>query len=1121
MAEETGPPAESAGGRGTRPPRKRRLIMTRGAPAAIGALVLAVFLSPLLLLGHEVSAPSWLARKVEASAARALDGGAIAMEEMVLILGTDLHPRVRLRGAELSDAGGRELARVPEIDMLFSPRGLVLRRELLVQEVVLTGAALQLDRDAEGRLELAFGGEASFGAGGRTPASAALPGAGEGLTGLLTAFDALFDRPALEALERVRAEGLVVNYQDDRAGRNWVVDGGRLSLDLRAGETRLTGDLALLSGRSYVSTLELSYRSRRGTPEAELVLEARDVSARDIATQSPALAWLGLLDAPISARLAGSVTADGALGALAAELDIAEGLLRPDPAAPGIPFESARAALAFDPAAGELRFDEIALTSRWGTLAASGETWLQGMDGGLPTALTGQIRLAPSTLGPGGPLPAPLAVAEAHATFRLGLAPFRLEVAEAGVTLGAVAGADGSAAEDPIRLTGSGEVAVTREGWQVSADATSAGAEIASLLALWPEAMKPKTRLWLAENVAEARFTGIAAGLALRPGAPSAWQVTTGFEGASIRPLRRLPPITGGAGSLSFDGQRLTVLLEEGEVSPPLGGRLDMAGTVFSIPDVRIREAPAEVRLAAAGSITAGLSLLDLPPFEFMTKANRPVTLADGRARAWGVIRLPLKARIGPGEARFEIEAALTDVVSSAVVEGQELRAAALSLTVTGEALTIAGPARLGPAAADFTWRLPLGPRESRPPATLVADVALSPQALEAFGIVLPPGTMTGAGQGRLEMTFALGAAPRYRLTSDLAGIGLRVPQIGWSKPAGARGDFSVEGQIGPAPTVEAISLSAAGLTAEGSIRLAAGGGLERARLTRLSIGDWLDAPVDITGRGPGAAPAITLRGGRLDLGQASFGGGGGGGAGPLEVTLDRLEVTEGIALTGFRGSFSGALQGRFTARVNGGQEVTGATEPTEAGLAVRILSPDAGAVMRDLALIDTARGGALDLVLQPRGERGTYDGQLAITDLRVQDAPAMAALLDAVSIVGAFQQLDGQGLSFTELDATFTLAPGLITIRQASAIGPSLGISLDGYYTTAGKIMDFQGVVSPFYFINGIGSLLTRPGEGLIGFNFTLAGPASDPAVQVNPLSAFTPGMFREIFRRPAPGAE
>ena len=80
------------------------------------------------------------------------------------------------------------------------------------------------------------------------------------------------------------------------------------------------------------------------------------------------------------------------------------------------------------------------------------------------------------------------------------------------------------------------------------------------------------------------------------------------------------------------------------------------------------------------------------------------------------------------------------------------------------------------------------------------------------------------------------------------------------------------------------------------------------------------------------------------------------------------------------------------------------------------------------------------------------------------------------------------------------------------------MGLSMDGTYDVAGSVLDMQGVISPLFLLNGIGSIFTRKGEGLIGFNYRLRGPAQDPRVQINPLSALTPGMFREIFRAPAP---
>mgnify|MGYP001800945644 CR=1 FL=1 len=66
------------------------------------------------------------------------------------------------------------------------------------------------------------------------------------------------------------------------------------------------------------------------------------------------------------------------------------------------------------------------------------------------------------------------------------------------------------------------------------------------------------------------------------------------------------------------------------------------------------------------------------------------------------------------------------------------------------------------------------------------------------------------------------------------------------------------------------------------------------------------------------------------------------------------------------------------------------------------------------------------------------------------------------------------------------------------------------------------DGVVSPFYAINGLAERIPilgrflggKPGEGLLGANFTITGQGSDPQVSVNPLSLLTPGAARELFQ-------
>ncbi|MEE4189431.1 MAG: hypothetical protein V2I76_13420, partial [Roseobacter sp.] len=112
----------------------------------------------------------------------------------------------------------------------------------------------------------------------------------------------------------------------------------------------------------------------------------------------------------------------------------------------------------------------------------------------------------------------------------------------------------------------------------------------------------------------------------------------------------------------------------------------------------------------------------------------------------------------------------------------------------------------------------------------------------------------------------------------------------------------------------------------------------------------------------------------------------------------------------------------------------------------------------------------------------------------------------------------NGDGIRFSEIDADFRLTPSRITLRQASAVGASMGLSMDGIFVPVTGGIDMQGVISPVYMLNAIGSYLTRPGEGLFGFNYSITGTTKDPVVFVNPLTALLPGMLRNLFRSELP---
>ncbi len=328
--------------------------------------VITAVLVFLLMLDQPIPAPSWVVEAVEERAAGVLEGGHLDFGEITLRVGRDLHPKVEISDAVLRDAGDRVLARVPLIAVQISPRGLVLRRELLPQVIRLVGAEISLARAADGQLAVSFGGLAAG------EATAGVTGQADSFADLLDQFDMAFDRPGLDALEEVAVAGLVARFEDARAGRVWTVDGGDLSLDLTGQETRLTGEVSLLSGRSFVTRVGLTYESPRGSPAARIGFVVSDAAAVDIAAQSPSLSWLGVLDAPLSAAFRVEIDDTGALGPLNAAVKVGQGALAPIAGVRPVQFDIARAYFAYDPGAGAIRFDEVEVESDWGGFRAGG-----------------------------------------------------------------------------------------------------------------------------------------------------------------------------------------------------------------------------------------------------------------------------------------------------------------------------------------------------------------------------------------------------------------------------------------------------------------------------------------------------------------------------------------------------------------------------------------------------------------------------------------------------------------------------------------------------------------------------------------------------------------------------
>jgi hypothetical protein len=75
----------------------------------------------------------------------------------------------------------------------------------------------------------------------------------------------------------------------------------------------------------------------------------------------------------------------------------------------------------------------------------------------------------------------------------------------------------------------------------------------------------------------------------------------------------------------------------------------------------------------------------------------------------------------------------------------------------------------------------------------LEARAVLDRPGLAALGVVLPDWLMSGQGAADLRLDLTDGAPGRLRVDSDLDGLALSIPALGWRMGPGATGALEVE----------------------------------------------------------------------------------------------------------------------------------------------------------------------------------------------------------------------------------------------------------------------------------------------------------------------------------------
>ncbi len=1082
--------------------RRRRWVFHFSFWPTLGLLALALFmvLASMAATGRQVPLPDWIADKVETRLNREIPTGSLTLWRVEFGVSPEGLPRLSLVELGLRDETGLEIARIYRVQTSFDLRA-ALRGRLEPSRLFLTGAEVTLRRRADGTFDLTFG------------QGAMASGASGDLASVLDAIDAVFATAPMSQVRSINANALTITLEDARSGRLWQVTDGRLKLTQSDQIIDITVNFDVFNQTEELAEVVLGFRTDKTSPAASISANFRNAAAADIAAQSPLLAFLGVLDAPISGALRSAISDSGEISELVGTLELGAGALSPIAGARPVRFETAKVYIDYAPEEQRLDFTSINMRSELGEVLGHGALYLSNYRNGWPATLLGQFQIESAAIRAGDLFENTVEIEGGAADFRLHLNPFTLELGQVVLV------------QEGTSFNVSGEVSASSGGWSLALDGAVAQIGQPQALALWPLLLAPKARAWVAENVTGGTLTGLDASLRMAPGMARRVSVEAGFHDFSARVVKAMAPLEQGAGYMVINDDRFMAVAEGGHIRAPDGGEVEIAGTAFTVPDMTTKPTPATVDVQFAGPLKALLTILDAKPYNVFKNTDFGPDIATGQVTGSGRVALVMQPKLRPEDVEFSFDAQVAQVRSDKLVPGKVVTAPRARVEVDNRHIEVSGTARIGAASGTGSWFAAIGPGADGS-SRLEATVDLNQEALDEFNITLPAGSVAGQGSGQLVLEFSRGQQPSYRLTSDLNRLALAIPEIGWSKPRNRTGNLLIAGHLGQPVTVERLQFSAPGLKAEGLITLKPDGNFDEAVFERVRLLNWLDAPVTISGRGPGRPVAISVLGGSADMSRATFGDSSTGAGpdsdaeAPIDIRLDRLKVAEGIELTGFNATLdrAGGLHGTFAARVNGGPRITGVVAPQTAGTAFRIRSDDAGGVLKAAGVFESMRGGEMDLILAPHPGEGVYDGQLDITQIRTTSAPALLELLGAISVVGLLEQVQEEGILFQTVEARFRMTPSEVIISKGSAIGASMGISMDGTYKLGVSEMDLAGVLSPFYILNGLGQIFTRRGEGLIGFTYTLKGTPDEPIVSVNPLSIFTPAMFRELFRRPPP---
>lgn len=1027
----------------------------RGVFQGFGALVLLILAALPLLVWRLSEGPvsvAFLTPYVEEALAAPDKSYSVQLDDTVLGLDDSHYLDIRAKGVRLLGNAGQTLASIPEIAITLNPRSLA-RGVLGLRRVAIMGPVLRLTRNADGKLDLSFGESEQI----PVEPNDQIPDnlrQKDLIDTLLAELSAPPDPGrtfgALSSVKIVDADLTLIDRQNDTVWHAPKVD-----LAVARDQKGISGQgLAQLVFENGEAALALGIHYANADQRLGVDVGFEKIAPSHLARLMPELSPLTVVDLPLA-------------GQVRTVYDIEAGRLD---------------RLEFDMAGGAGRFN-------------------------LPKPLIGEIPVESLKLRG--------SVTEAGSRFNL--EELSLGLGGPSLTLGGVA--DGLGKEQMV----------------IQGEATVRDMPTDRLHEFWPPGLADNARDWIMPNLTGGRTKEVTARFKLEGGEKSGFKLVSfsgggDVEGVLVNYLAPMPKVENAAAYMSFSPNSYHLDIKAGEVFGlrVKGGRLDFTG-------LDAEDQFMKTRLEIEGPLSDALKLIDSKPLGYAAALGINPKETSGTASVELNLFFPLLKALTLNEVKVEAKGRIENLNVPKVLMGQDITGGTAELRVDDKGLDLAGKVKLAGIPSDLDWRenfSKAAPFRSRYRLKGSIDEA----GRQALGLDMPPFTQDWIeGPAVIDALATLQASGKGDavIKMDLTPAKVKLIPAGYVKAPGEKLQGETQLSFGRKglTAVPGIRLSGDKVQMAGSVQFAGEGqGLRRIQINRLHAGRT-DAEGSLSFDAAGKI-SVDVRGEALDArllleddGQPPDRK-----APPMTVqaNLRRLWINDEGGLDGAQVVMSRTegLWRNLTAEGSTGGKPFRLSITPEGQVRRRLfmVSQDAGATISGLGILDNVKGGRLEIsgVYDDSKPETPLEGTARMQDFFVVRAPILARIMTVAGITGIVDALRGEGISFSRMEAPFIFSRGKLYLRDGAATGAALGVTAKGNIDMTRDVFDVEGTIVPAYAINGllgniplVGNIFSGgdKGGGIFAFNYSLKGPADNPSVSVNPLSALTPGFLRNLF--------